>query len=67
MAATKRVPASEKVWSDLSVPKGAGQTHDDFLASMIEQEKKRRFIADMDRIEKEGDFVELDSDIQGSN
>jgi len=34
---------------------------------MIEQEKKRRFIADMDRIEEEGDFVELDSGVQSSD
>jgi hypothetical protein len=67
MTATKRVPVSEGVWSDLSALKGAGQTYDDLLASMIEQEKKRRFIADMDRIEEEGDFVELDFGVQSSD
>jgi len=67
MAATKRVPVSEGVWADLSALKGAGQTYDDLLASMIEQEKKRRFIADMDRIEEEGDIVELDVDIPGAD
>jgi hypothetical protein len=63
MTPAKRVPVSEKVWSDLSALKGAGQTYDTLLVSMIEQEKKRRFITDLDRIEEEGDFVELDSEI----
>ncbi|MDK2975399.1 MAG: hypothetical protein PWP08_1770 [Methanofollis sp.] len=67
MAATKRVPVSEGVWSDLSTLKGPGQTYDELLASMIEQEKKRRFIEDMDRIEEEGDFVELDVGVQGAD
>ncbi|WP_298668484.1 hypothetical protein [uncultured Methanofollis sp.] len=67
MSATKRVPVSEGVWSDLSTLKGPGQTYDDLLASMIEQEKKRRFIEDMDRIEEEGDFVELDFGVQNSD
>ncbi len=30
---------------------------------MVEQEKKRRFIEDMNCIEAEGDFVELDFDV----
>jgi hypothetical protein len=67
MAATKRVPVSEGVWSDLSTLKGPGQTYDNLLASMIEQEKKRRFIEDMDRIEEEEDFVELDFGVQSSD
>lgn len=67
MPATKRVPVSEEVWSDLSTLKGPGQTYDDLLARMIEQEKKRRFIEDMDRIEEDGDFVELDVGAQGSD
>ena len=52
MAATRSVPVSEEVWSDLSALKGPGQTYDDLLASMIEQEKKRRFVEKMDRIEE---------------
>jgi len=67
MSATKRVPVSEEVWSDLSTLKGPGQTYDDLLARMIEQEKKRRFIEDMDRIEEDGDFVELDVGVQSSD
>lgn len=67
MPATKRVPVSEEVWSDLSTLKAPGQTYDDLLAAMIEQEKKRRFIAEMDRIEEDGDFVELDFGVQSSD
>jgi len=67
MAAGKWVPVSEEVWADLSVLKGAGQTYDDLIASMIEQEKKRRFIEEMDRIEEEGDFVEVDVDVPGAD
>jgi hypothetical protein len=64
MAATKRIPVSEgglgRAISELKHP---GQTFDDLLSRMVEQEKKRRFIEDMDRIEAEGDFVELDFDV----
>ena len=63
MAATKRIPVSEEVWAEISELKRPGQTFDDLLAQMAEQEKKRRFIEDMDRIEAEGDFVELDFDV----
>ncbi len=60
MTATKRIPVSEGVWEEISELKRPGQTFDDLLAQMVEQEKKRRFIEEMDRIEAEGDFVELD-------
>ncbi|CCJ36024.1 hypothetical protein BN140_1101 [Methanoculleus bourgensis MS2] len=63
MAATKRIPVSERVWTEVSELKRPGQTFDDLLSHMVEQEKKRRFIEDMDRIEAEGDFVELDFDV----
>jgi predicted CopG family antitoxin len=63
MAATKRIPVSEGVWAAISELKHSGQTFDDLLSRMVEQEKKRRFIEDMDRIEAEGDFVELDFDV----
>jgi predicted CopG family antitoxin len=59
MAATKRIPVSEEVWAEISELKRPGQTFDDLLSQMVEQEKKRRFIEDMDRTEAEGDFVEL--------
>ncbi|WP_292517883.1 hypothetical protein [Methanoculleus sp.] len=63
MAATKRIPVSEGVWAEISGLKRPGQTFDDLLSNMVEQEKKRRFIEDMDRIEAEGDFVELEFDV----
>ena len=63
MAATKRIPVSEEVWAEISELKRPGQTFDDLLSQMAEQEKKRRFIEDMDRIEAEGGFVELEFDV----
>jgi len=63
MAATKRIPVSEGIWAEISELKRPGQTFDDLLSQMVEQEKKRRFIEDMDRIEAEGDFVELEFDV----
>jgi len=63
MAATKRIPVSQRVWAEVSELKRPGQTFDDLLSHMVEQEKKRRFIEDMDRIEAEGDFVKLDFDV----
>ncbi len=44
MTATKRIPVSEGVWEEISELKRPGQTFDDLLAQMVEQEKKRRFI-----------------------
>lgn len=63
MTATRRIPVSEGVWEDISGLKRPGQTFDELLSHMVEQEKKRRFIEEMDRIEAEGDFVELDVDV----
>lgn len=63
MTATKRIPVSEGVWEEISELKRPGQTFDDLLSHMVEQEKKRRFIEDMDRIEAKRDFVELDVDV----
>ncbi len=60
MTVIKRIPVSERVWEDTSELRRPGQTFDDLLSHMVEQEKKRRFIEDMDRIGTEGDFVELD-------
>jgi len=67
MAATKRIPVSEGVWAEVSELKRPGQTFDDLLSHIVKQEKKRRFIEDMDRIEAEGDFVELNFDVQDSD
>lgn len=67
MAATKRIPVSEGVWEEISNLKRPGQTFDDLLSHMVELEKKRRFIEDMDRIEAEGDFVELNFDVSDTD
>jgi uncharacterized protein (DUF433 family) len=39
--------------------KAAGQAHSQFLDEMIEERKKARFFQDMERIEKDGEFVEF--------
>ena len=57
--ADKRIPVTSEVWKDLSDLKRPGETFANLLAEMIEHEKKRRLFFDMDRIEKEGNFVEL--------
>jgi len=57
--ADKRIPVTREVWKDLSDLKRPGETFANLLADMIEHEKKRRLFFDMDRIEKEGNFVEL--------
>lgn len=59
MLATKRIPVTEAVWVELSDLKAAGQTYSELLEEMIEDRKKARFFRDMERIEKEGEFVEF--------
>jgi predicted CopG family antitoxin len=59
MLATKRIPVTEAVWVELSELKMAGQTYSQLLEEMIEDRKKARFFRDMERIEKEGEFVEF--------
>jgi predicted CopG family antitoxin len=59
MLATKRIPVTETVWVELSDLKTAGQTYSQLLEEMIEDRKKARFFRDMERIEKEGEFVEF--------
>ena len=59
MLATKRIPVTEAVWVELSDLKAAGQTYSQLLEEMIEDRKKARFFRDMERIEKEGEFVEF--------
>ncbi len=57
--ADKRIPVTTKVWEDLSDLKAPGETFAQLLSDMIEHEKKRRLFLDMDKIEKEGEFLEL--------
>lgn len=59
MLATKRIPVTEAVWIELSELKSAGQTYSQLLEEMIEDRKKARLFRDMEKIEKEGEFVEL--------
>jgi hypothetical protein len=59
MTATKRIPVSEPVWAELSGLRAPGQTYDELLAVMVEHEKKKRLLEDIDRIEAEADFVEF--------
>ena len=59
MLATKRIPVSPTVWSELSSLKKAGETYDSLLADMIEREKKQRLVSDLKRIEARGKFVEM--------
>jgi len=57
--ADKRIPVTREVWEGLSDLKRPGETLENTSREMIEHEKKRRLFLDMDRIEKEGSFVEL--------
>ena len=57
--ADKRIPVTHEVWEGLSDLKRPGETFANPSREMIEHEKKRRLFLDMDRIEKEGNFVEL--------
>ena len=41
MLATKRIPVSPAVWSELSSLKKAGETYDSLLADMIERKRSR--------------------------
>ena len=59
MLATKRIPVSEAVWTELSDLKAAGQTYSQLLEEMIEDRKKAQLFRDMERIEKEDEFVEF--------
>jgi predicted CopG family antitoxin len=59
MLATKRIPVSETVWAELSSLKAAGQTYSQLLEEMIEDRKKAQFFREMERIEKEDEFVEF--------
>ena len=59
MLATKRIPVTETVWTELSELKRAGQTYSQLLEEMIEDKKKARLFRDMEKIEEEGEFVEF--------
>ncbi len=57
--ANKRIPVTPEVWEGLTDLKRPGETFAHLLEEMIEHEKKLRLFLDMDRIEREGKFVEM--------
>jgi len=57
--ADKRIPVTKEVWEDLSDLKRPGETFTQLLEDMIENEKKLRLFLDMEKIEREGNFVEM--------
>jgi predicted CopG family antitoxin len=59
MLAIKRIAVAEPVWAELSDLRRSGETFNQFLAEMIEREKKARLIKHLKQIADEGDFVEL--------
>lgn len=58
-ASHKRIPVTEQVWKELAEMKSACQTYDYLLAEMIEVQKKRRLVEDIQRSIQEDDFVPL--------
>jgi len=59
MPDTKRIPAAEPLGIELSELKWAGQTDSQLSEEMIEEKKKARLFRDLEKIEKEGEFVQL--------
>jgi predicted CopG family antitoxin len=57
--ADKRIPVTKEVWEELSDLKRPGETFSQLLEAMIEHEKKLRLFMDMEKIEREGKFVEM--------
>jgi len=58
--ACKRIPVTEEIWESLSDLKRPGQTYDSLLAEMISLKQEHDFLARMEQIEKNGQFVSLD-------
>lgn len=57
--ANKRIPVTDEIWKTLSSLKRPGQTYDSLLAEMIEIKQERDFLAQIEEIEKTGQFVSL--------
>lgn len=55
----KRIPVEEKTWAQLSRLKEPGETYDDLLNRLIENEAGMRLSRDLRNLEAEEDFVEL--------
>ena len=59
MPDTKRIPAAEPLCIEPSETRTAGQTCSQLSEEMIEERKKARLFRDMEKIEKDGEFVQL--------
>ena len=57
--ADKRIPVTKDVWEGLSDLKRPGKTFAHLLEEMIENEKKARLFRDLDEIEENDEFVEM--------
>ena len=57
--AEKRIPLTEERWKELHELKDPGQTFDELLEELIEEQKKARLFRDMKRIKEESDFEPL--------
>ncbi len=57
--ADKRIPVTKEVWEGLSDLKKPGETFAHLLEEMIENEKKARLSRDLDEIEANDEFVEM--------
>lgn len=58
--ATKRIPVTEERWKELHELKEPGQTFDELIEELVEEQKKARLFRDMNRIREESDFVPLE-------
>jgi predicted CopG family antitoxin len=59
MPAAKKIAVTEAVWIELTELKARGQTSSQPLEEMIEDRKKARLFRDMEKIERDDEFVEL--------
>jgi predicted CopG family antitoxin len=57
--ADKRIPVTRAVWESLFDLNRPGETFSQLLEEMIENEKKARLFRDLDKIEEEDEFVEM--------
>lgn len=57
--AVNRIPITREVWQGLSDLKRPGETFAQLLEEMIENEKKARLFRDLDKIEEDDEFVEM--------
>ena len=57
--AEKRIPVTEERWHELNELKDAGQTYDELLAELIEQERKAKLFRDMEEIREQEEFEPL--------